>query len=240
MPSYKVLPTEEERYNPDLLRDGLGDEVGYESSLDPPRGVIADSFEGDIEDEIFWVKFGWERTGTRLTWEGEDQYSYIESYPVFFLQNGYIAHHKGRTDVRSSIRSAIQRVIQSGITLDHIEFHTDDLLDVLDQAESVQRLDIAPTDRSEPDYLSASDRDDLRKTNFVEEYEGEPFQKVKISVPGEDVDVNVGFDQDGTVILYGRNMELPKQASVLRFLCNEVIENYVGDLPNQGNLSRFI
>lgn len=239
MPSFKLLPTEEERFDRSLIREGLEDEAGDKSSLSPRRGIISGSFGEEPNDDIFWVNYGWERTGTRLTWEGEAEYSYVESYPIIFLQNGYIAHLRGSNDVTSGIRSIIQRVIHSEIVLDHIEFEPDDLVAVLEQADSVQRLDVAPTGQSDPDHLSASDRNDLRETDFVDDYEGEPFEKVKISAPGEDIDVNIGFDQNGTVILYGRNMRLSKQATSLRFLCETVIDEYVANNFHQGNLSRF-
>lgn len=239
MPSYKLLPTENERYDPDLIREGVHEEAGSKSSLNPRRGMMSDSFEGEAEGDILWVNYGWESMDTRRTWDGEEQFSYVEIFPIFFLQNGYIAQHKGRNEVTSEIRATLQRILQSGIALDHIEFEPNDLLTVLDQADSVQRLEVAPSGRNEPDYLSASDRDDLRKTDFVDDYEGEPFEKVKISVPGEDIDVNVGFDRSGTVILYGRNMKPSKQATALRFLCDNIIDNYVNFSSHQGNFSRF-
>lgn len=239
MPSYKLLPTEEERFARSLILEGLEDEAGNKSSLSPRRGIISGSFGEEPNDDLFWANYGWERTGTRLTWEGEADYSYVESYPIIFLQNGYIGHLRGPKDVTSEIRSTIQRIIHSGIALNQIEFEPDDLVVVLEEADSVQRLDVAPTGQSDPDHLSASDRNDLRETDFVKDYEGEPFEKVKISPPGEDIDVNIGFDQNGTVILYGRNMELSNQATALRFLCETVIDEYVANNFHQGNLSRF-
>lgn len=239
MPSYKLLPTEEERYDSRLIREGVEDEVGEESALSPRRGMIPGSFNEEPDDDIFWMNYGWERTDTRLTWEGEVEYSYVNSYPIIFLQNGYIAHLRGPNEVTSGIRSTIQGIIHSGIVLEHIEFEPDDLVAVLEQADSVQRLDIAPTGLRDPDHLSASDRDDLRKTDFVEDYEGEPFEKVKISAPGADIDVDVGFDQNGTVILYGRNMKLSRQATALQFLCETVIDEYMACNSHQGSLSKF-
>lgn len=239
MPSYKLIPTETDQYDPDDLRDGIEAEDGTTSNRDPRCGTIPSTFDGSDGSDLYWVEFGWERTYTRSTWNGTETYIDLERYPVLFLQNGYIAHHKARSEVTTAIRAILQDILDAQISFDHVEFDPDDLFAVIDDADSVQRIDLAPTDRAAPEYLSASDRGDLRETTFMEDYNVEPFERVKIIVPSRKIDVNVGFDQSGTVILHGHDMPLRTQTQTLRYLCDELIDQYIDQNSVQGNLQRF-
>lgn len=239
MPTYKLIPTGEEQYDPKTLREGVIASEGSESSRNPPRGMVSSTFGCNDSNELCWVEFGWEHTFSRPTWDGTETYTAVQMYPIQFLQNGFVAHLNARNEVTDEIRSHLHGILDSDIVLEHVEFDPNSLLAVIEEADSVNRVDVAPADKEEPEYLAAMDRGDLRDTRFIDEYVVEPFERVKISVPNHEIDVKVGFDKTGAIILYGQNMPLQTQAVYLRYVCDELIDEYLAEISKQGSLSMY-
>lgn len=238
MPSYKIIPTEKDRIDPETLREAVNTVLGPESKRDPKRGIVPDTFTTN-EDGICWVKYGREETYDRSTWEGSEETTEVSKFPIVFLQNGYVAHGKSSNKIEAEIQATIQKLLDSEISFDQVEFDEDDLAEVINQASALQEANVSPSDRDDPEYLTASDRGDLRNTSFWEDYDVDPFEKIRIAVPGRDVDVDVGFDAKGTIVLYGRNMEMAVQARALRYLVDEIVDQYVNRGDHQGTLERF-
>lgn len=238
MPSYKIIPTEKDRIDPETLREGVKTVIGPKSTQDPKRGIVPDTFT-ENEDGICWTEYGREETYDRPTWDGTEETTEVSKFPIAFLQNGYVAHGKASKTIETEIKATIQKLLASEISLDPVEFDEEDLAEVIDQASVLQQANVSPSDRDDPEYLTASDRGDLRNTSFWEDYDVDPFEKIRIAVPGRDVDVDIGFDAKGSVILYGRNMEMAVQARALRYLVDEIIDQYVNRGDHQGTLGRF-
>lgn len=238
MPSYKIIPTETDRIDSETLQNQVTDVLGPESPRQPRRGIVPDTFTESVDD-MCWVKYGREETYDRSTWEGTEETTKVSKYPIIFLQNGYIAHGKASNTVESDIEALIQQLLDAEISLTPIEFDEEDLAEVIDQAQALQEADVSPSDHDDPEHLTASDRGDLRDTTFWEDYDVDPFKKIRIAVPGRDVDVDIGFDAAGTIILYGRNMEMVVQAKALRYLVDEIVDQYINHGNHQGTLGRY-
>jgi len=238
MPSYKIIPIEEERIDPQTLQERINTVLGPDSTRDQRRGVVPDTFT-ESEDSISWIKYGREESYYRPTWDGTEETTEVSKFPIIFLQNGYVAHGKASNKTEADIEATVRELLGSEISLEPIEFDKDDLAEVIDEASALQEADVSPSDRDDPEYLTASDRGDLRNTSFYADYNADPFEKIRIAVPGRDVNVDVGFDAEGTVILYGRNMGMAVQARALRYLVDEIINQYVNRGDHQGTLGRF-
>lgn len=238
MPSYKIIPTENVRIAPQTLQEAVNTVLGPDSTRDQRRGIVPDTFT-ENEDGICWVKYGREETYDRPIWDGTEETIEVSKFPIVFLQNGYVAHGRASNTIETEIEATIQELLDSEISFDQVEFDEDDLAEVIGQASTLQEANVSPTDRDDPEYLTASDRGDLRNTSFWEDYDVDPFEKIRIAVPGRDVGVDVGFDAMGTIILYGRKMEMAVQARALRYLVDEIVDQYVNHGDHQGTLGRF-
>jgi hypothetical protein len=238
MPSYKIIPTETYRIDPETLQERVNSVLGPDSTRDPKRGIVPETFT-ENKDGICWIKYGCEETYNRPTWDGTEETTEVSKFPIIFLQNGYVAHGKASNTIETNIESTIQELIGSEISLNPVEFDENDLTEVIDQASALQEANVSPSDRDDPEYLTASDRGDLRNTSFWEDYDVDPFEKIRIAVPGRNVDVDIGFDAKGTIVLYGRNMEMAVQARALRYLVDEIVDQYVNHGNHQGTLGRF-
>lgn len=238
MPSYKIIPTETDRIDPETLREAVNTVLGPDSTRDPRRGIVPDTIT-ENDDGICWVEYGREETYDRPTWDGTEETTEVSKFPVIFLQNGYVAHGKASNTIETDIEATIQKLLDSEISFDPVEFDEDDLAEVIDQASALQEANVSPSDRDDPEYLTASDRGDLRNTTFWEDYDVDPFEKIRIAVPGRDVNVDVGFDAKGTIVLYGRKMVMAVQARALRYLVDEIVDQYVNRGNHQGTLGRF-
>lgn len=238
MPSYKITPTENERIDTESLREGIEATSGTNSNRDPRSGTIPDTFRmGDMG--VCWVQYGREDFYDRPTWEGIEETLEVDKYPLVFLQNGYVAHGKAANPFMEDMQSILQEILNSDISFEPIEFDEDDLHKVIEQASKLQEVNVAPSSRDDPDYLAAGDRKDLRDTTFWEDHQVDPFEKIRVQLPDRGTDVDVGFDDDGTVILYGRNMDMTVQARALRYLTDEIIDRYVDRGDFQGTIGRF-
>ena len=238
MPSYKLIPTESETVYSDALEERVKEQDGRQSDRSPKSGTIPDTFETGPK-EMAWVEFGVERSYDRPTWDGTEPTIEVQRYPMFFLQNGYVAHHTATQAVMGDIQATIQCILASEIKLEPLSLNEAELGDVIDEAIRVQEAFVEPASHEDPDYLSAGDRHDLRDTSFWEDYQVDPFEKVRVELPGQDVDVDVGFDESGTLVLYGRSMRYDIQARALRSVTDEVIDRYVKETDFQGTIGRF-
>ena len=238
MPSYKIVPLLDERIDTENIEAGIEVVSAFASDADLRSGMLPHTFtEG--ADELCWAEYGREVYYDRQTLEGTEQIKHAERYAILFLQNGYAAIEKATNEVEEELLTTLARVLDEEVKFELVEFDEDDLRTVIEESSRVQRVDVSPSRREGPDYVSAHDRDDLRETDWWEQYLADPFEQVRVDLPNRNVHVEVGFDDTGRVTLYGREIEMAVQVEAMRYLTNEVIDPYRDPTDFQGTLGEL-
>lgn len=190
------------------------------------HGTLPDTF-ASTEDDLCWFKYGVERESEKDTLEGKETTIIANKYTIIFLGNGYAAYEYCTQEVEEELLSIIGSSFEKDIRVEYIDFDEKMLRKVINQSETVSKVDVAPSQREEPDLVSGRDRKDLQQTKWWDQNTSEPFEKIKVDLPTEDVDFDVGFDDHGKVILYGRDIGPKLEAEILQYVTSEVINKIV-------------
>lgn len=224
MPSYKFVPVPEDGLKTDNVRDQIEDLSARDSQTKPRSGTIPESY-AEV-DGIYWFDYAQEKIEEFETLDGVETLPIPDKYSVVFLSDEYLAFEKCNQDIEKALLAAISGKFTDGYSLNPVEFEEETLRKVLDDADSILRLEVAPERREKPNKVSAKDTK-LEETDFPEEHDADPFEKVKVELPDRSIDVGVSFDKDGVVILHTRSMEMHEQVRVLRLIAENVIDEYL-------------
>lgn len=238
MPSYKIIPLRDGSIDTEDIEAGIEATSAFDSNADLRSGMLPHTFtEG--ADGVCWAEYGREAYYDRPTLEGTEQTKHAERYAILFLQNGYVAIPKTTKDVEEELLTTLADVLNEDVKFEPIEFDEEDLRRVIEESSRVQRVDVNPSSRAGPDYVSAQDRGDLRETDWWEQYFADPFEQVRVDLPNRNVHIDVGFDDTGRITLYGREIEMAIQAEAMQHLTDEVIDKYQSPTDFQGTLGGY-
>lgn len=198
------------------------------------HGTLPDTFTTTPEG-LCWVVYAEESEYEKETLNGTETTTVAEKYTIIFLGNGYIAYEYCTQEVEQDILSVVGATIEEGVRLEPIIFDESALQRVIDQSETVRRVDIAPARKEAPDLVTGRDRMDLRQTDWWDQNTADPFEQIKVDLPTEDAEFDVGFDDRGKVVLYGKNIDQRTQAQILRYVSDEIIDAYVDTGSFQSN-----
>ena len=234
MPRYKFAPAPEEAMQTEHVEDKVEQLSAYEDTK-PRSGTLPETYNEYHGIPSF--NYVWEEIEERETLDGVIDVPNYEEYPVVFLCDRYVAYKVCNQKIEGELLGTISSNFVPGYSLKPVEFEEETLRSVLKDADSVLRLDVAPKRREKPDKVSAQDTK-LEETDFPEEHDVDPFEKVKVELPDEGVDVSVGFDKSGIVILYGRDMEMRDQVQILQVIAETVVDEYLDHDSFQASLFR--
>jgi hypothetical protein len=238
MASYKIVPLRDESTDTKEIEAGIEATSALDSDVDLRSGMLPYTFtEG--ADGLCWAEYGRETYYDRTTLEGTEQTKRADRYAILFLQNGYIAIEKATKEVEQDILKTLAKILDEDVKFETEEFDEDDLRTVIEESNRVQRVDVSPSRRERPDYVSAQDRGDLRDTDWWDQYLADPFEQVRVDLPNRNVQVDVGFDDTGRITLYGREIEMAIQAEAMRYLTDEIIDPYRSPTDFQGTLEGY-
>jgi hypothetical protein len=238
MASYKIVPLRDESTDTEEIEAGIEATSALDSDVDLRSGMLPYTFtEG--ADGLCWAEYGRETYYDRTTLEGTEQTKRADRYAILFLQNGYIAIEKATKEVEQDILKTLAKILDEDVKFETEEFDEDDLRTVIEESNRVQRVDVSPSRRERPDYVSAQDRGDLRDTDWWDQYLADPFEQVRVDLPNRNVQVDVGFDDTGRITLYGREIEMAIQAEAMRYLTDEIIDPYRSPTDFQGTLEGY-
>lgn len=238
MPSYKLAPIPEDNIAIETLKQDIEATSAFDSGGELRSGMLPRTFTEGPEG-LCWVEYGRETYHDRMTLEGPVKTKYAERYEVIFLQNGYIAFKKNTKSINQEILTTLTAVLDSDVKPETLKFNEDDLRTVIEQSNRVQRVDVSPSDIQRPDHVSAHDRGDLRDTDWWHQYVADTFEQVRVDFPNRNIHIDVGFDDTGRIILYGREIEMSIQIKVLRHLTDEIIDPYRSPADFQGTLGGY-
>ena len=238
MASYKIVPLRDESTDTEEIETGIEATSAFNSDVDLRSGMLPQTFtEG--ADGLCWAEYGLETYYDLTTLEGTKQTKRAERYAVLFLQNGYVAIEKATKEVEQELLTTLASVLDEDVKFETVEFDEDDLRTVIEESSRVQRVDVNPSKRERPDHVSAQDRGDLRETDWWEQYFGDTFEQVRVDLPDQNMEVEVGFDDTGRITLYGREIEMAIQAEAMRYLTDEIIDPYRSPSNFQGTLGGY-
>lgn len=238
MANYKIVPLRDERIGSEEIEAGIEATSAFDSDADLRSGMLPHTFTAGA-DGMCWAEYGRETYYDRTTLEGTEQTKHAERYTVLFLQNGYVAIEKATKEVEEEVLTTLAETLDEDVKFETVEFDEDDLRTVIDESSRVQRVDVSPSRREGPDYVSAQDRGDLRDTDWWEQYFGDPFEQVRVDLPNRNIQVDVGFDDTGRITLYGREIEMAIQTEAMRYLTDEIIDPYRSSTGFQGTLGGY-
>ncbi|WP_049923884.1 hypothetical protein [Halopiger djelfimassiliensis] len=238
MASYKIVPLRDESIATEDIEAGVEATSAFDSNADLRSGMLPHTFtEGS--DGLCWVEYGRETYYDRPTLEGTAETKHAERYAILFLQNGYVAIEKATKEVEEELLTTVADVLAEDVKFEPVEFDEEDLRRVIEESSRVQRVDVSPSSRDGPDYVSAHDRGDLRDTDWWGQYLADPFEQVRVDLPDRNIHVDVGFDDTGRITLYGREIEMAIQAEAMRHLTDEIIDKYQSPTDFQGTLTGY-
>lgn len=223
MASYKFVPLPEDRFASEEVHEAVENLSARESDDDLRSGTLPETYEE--ANGISWFTYAKEEIEDIETLDGIEEIRVPEKNEVVMLDNGYLAFEKCNKKTEQELLTAMAQTFTEGYALQPVEFEEDTLRQVLGDANSVLGLDVAPKRPAKPNKVSARDTK-LEATDFPEEHDVDPFEKVKVDLPGRNIDVAVGFDRDGTVILYTR-AEMHEQVRMLRLIAENIINEYL-------------
>ncbi len=238
MVSYKIVPLRDESIDAEEIEAGIEATSAFNSGADLRSGMLPHTFSKG-PDGLCWTEYGRETYYDRTTLEGTEQTKHAERYAILFLQNGYVAIKKATKEIEEELLTTLADVLDEDVKFETVEFDEDDLRTVIEESSRVQRVDVTPSRREGPDYVSAHDRGDLRDTDWWDQYLADPFEQVRVDLPNRNVHVDVGFDDTGRITLYGREIEMAIQAEAMRHLTDEVIDPYRDPTDFQGTLGGY-
>jgi len=224
MTSYKIVPVPSDGIETGNIQNALEDLSALESEAELRSGTVPDSLQR-TRDGVCWFEYAKETVDEYDTLDGTSERIIPERYAVVLLGNGYIAVEKCTRDIEREIVSAISNKFTDGFSLSPVEFKEKTLRKVLDQSDNILGLDVAPKRAGKPDRVSGRDTS-LAETDFLDEHGVDPFEKVKVELPGKDIDINVSFDRKGNVVLHTRTMPMRRQVRVLRYIADKIVDRY--------------
>jgi hypothetical protein len=232
MASYKIVPIKQRGIDPEVLTQRL---QAHSALNDPnPREVdAADPRSGPLphtvksfDQGIQYFEYGREKVETYIDLAGNEQESIRPArYPVFFLGNRYVAMDAYCPEaVEIAVLSLLNELLDTEIQYEVETFGRNTLRSVIKQAEHIEQADFDTESIGMPDRVSGKHRAGLTQTNLWPDYGSEPVQKVKVSLP-RNTSRNVGFDEEGVITIYGKEVPAEKCGTVLRYVTDEIIAN---------------
>lgn len=232
MASFNIVPIKQRGIGIDSLKTGLQAQSAL-NDPDPREVPGAETRSGPLPHtlELFdrgmqYFEYGREEAQTYTDLAGNEQESIQPTrYPVFFLGNQYVAIDAYAPEaVETAILSLLNELLDTGIRYEVETFGRQTLRSVIKQAEHIEQADFDTESIGMPDRVSGKHRSGLTQTDLWPEYGSEPIEKVKVSLP-RNTDRNVGFNEDGVITIYGRDIPEGECGVVLRYVTDEVIAN---------------
>lgn len=233
MASFRIIPLHEDDGTD---TETLEERVKAESPLDLPdpreqdaplrSGPLPQTLES-FDGGIAALEYGFEVERTTKGLDGEERaYILTDRAPVIFLGNGYAAIDAYcSSDVEREILDLLNNLLGSEVSYETVSFGEETLRKVIKQAETVEETDFSPERDDLPKRVLGEHQSGLRNTRMWPEYEDEPIQRVKVSLPDRPFQEAAGFKEGGVTTIYGRDLELSLCSRVLRHITDEVVSN---------------
>lgn len=155
-----------------------------------------------------------------------------EEFTVIFLERGYVVLETAKKEVSNEIREFIEAHFLEETSLTEVNTGERVVRDVEDKCKNLYSMHVRPVSLDEPEKLKGTDKQDVSGTEFYERKIDEPLEKVKVDFASSRIDVKIGVDDDGTLILYGQNLSLSRELYLVDAVIEEIekterIENSV-------------
>ena len=234
MASYKIAALPGEDTATRTIEERIKVHSAFDQQEDLRSGTLPYTFE-QISHDICHFIYAREESYDIETLEGTSEVTYANKFIVAFLGDEYVAYQYCNQDIEQKILSVVGSVAGGGVQPEPIQFDEHSLRRVIDQSDSVRRADVAPNRKEGPDFVSGRDRTDLRRTDWWDQYLADPFEQVMVSLPTERAEFDVGFDDQGKVILYGRSIPVSTQVKILQYIIDEIASRYINIHSFQSN-----
>lgn len=225
MASYKILPLRDDGIDLEKIETRVENMSALESSAEIRSGTLPRTFQV-FRGEMCYVEYGQEEETEVTTLEGEGETVKVaDMYPIIFLGNGFVAYDANlpNQEVENDVVQMVSALLDTDIHYEAVTFDEDDLEEVVDQANKVREADFAPTNKK-PKNVSARYIPGLQETEFWQQYEEDPLEKIRVDLPDRST-YNVSFYEKGKVTVHGRDIPPEIQVDVLQYITDQVVSN---------------
>ena len=234
MTSYKIAALPGEVATTRTIQERIEAHSAFNQHEDLRSGTLPYTFE-QIHHDLCYFIYAREESYDIETLEGTSEVTYANKFIIAFQGNEYAAYQYCNQNIEQKILSVVGSVAGGGVQPEPIQFDEHSLRRVIDQSDSVRRADVAPNRKKGPDFVSGRDRTDLRRTDWWDQYLADPFEQIMVSLPTERVEFDVGFDDQGKIILYGRSIPISTQVKILQYIVDEIVNSYISVHSFQSN-----
>jgi hypothetical protein len=234
MTSYKIAALPSKDTTAKTIRERIEAHSAFDQHENLRSGTLPYTLE-QIHNDLCYFIYACEENYDIETLEGTSEVTFADKFTVAFLGNEYTAYQYCNQNIEQKILSVIGSVAGGRVQPEPIQFNEHSLHQVIDQSDSVRRADVAPNRKEGLDFVSGRDRTDLRRTDWWDQYLADPFEQIMVSLPTEHVEFDVGFDDRGKIILYGRSIPINTQVKILQYIVDEIVSEYVSVHSFQSN-----
>ena len=233
MASFRIVPVHDDRIEQETIQNRVQESSALSGSK-PREGALPQTLNS-YDRGIHYFKYGHEEKETVVDLEGNEQEIVRpERNPIIFLGNGYVAIDAWcSADVEDDILGLIAAILDRKVHYETVEFDEETLRRVIQEADRVEQADFDPETSGKPEKVSGKHKSGLTRTEMWDAYHSDPLEAVRVSLPGKDVEMNVGFKENGIITIHGQDIPGHVSGAVLRYITDEVVSNLAQDSYQQ-------
>lgn len=186
------------------------------------EGVIPGSFKR-ISEDIIRFKYGKMEDLEVPEVRGSNHVLKCNKKSVLLIGDMLVVERANK-DFRESIIDLFERKFTSDINLNAVEFKQGALRTALNNSKRLVKGKYIPSDYDEPDYVAAKDRDELRQTEFYDNYGDEEVDQLKLITDDTDDPRRISFSSSGKVTINEHNVGISEQVAVFRQIYDLITE----------------
>ncbi len=145
-----------------------------------------------------------------------------EDFSVIVLESGHVAIEDCKKAIESEIIEFMETHFLENSCLSEKDWNGDTLRKVEQNSTSLHALYSTPSSEDTPEKQKATDKKDLRGTEYYDRMIQEPMYKLKVKLSKANLNMKIGLDDDGKLTLHRQNIDLASELHAVRAVIKEI------------------